>query len=358
MTQSLHIGLYWPFANLPFGICAIYFDLKVINLQSYIPSSVWTSKLCLLDFLLPLDNENLCWVGQHLPWMQPLGTSRFFFHRANYKLDSKMPRKGILEKHHKEGIHLRWNTAKLYAHLQKKNSTLRITTNPLIEGFFTLYSMVLRSPIHHFLRSPKFLGNKNPSDTRPRDIYFVRICITGTSIKDLPGKKIHVPSLKTNVAPENGWLEYYLPFGMAYFQVLCCYVSFREGTYFCFSSHTRVMKKLPILGKSNHTHVRMVSLKDFPYNKWIVWVGNVMSPAIVMEMKTGPFQQKLPFKFGHVPYPWLWEIESMSFWVWEKKSKEWSLKKLDVQSETDFWVRLEKDGVNFKRLDVPSLKLT
>ena len=137
---------------------------------------------------------------------------------------------------------------------------------------------------------------------------------------------------------------------MAYFQVLCCYVSFREGTYFCFSSRTRVIKKLPILGKSNHTHVRMVSLKDFPYNKWIVWVGNVMSPAIVMEMKTGPFQQKLPFKFGHVPYPWLWEIESMSFWVWEKKSKEWSLKKLDVQSETDFWVRLEKDGVNFKKI--------
>jgi len=26
---------------------------------------------------------------------------------------------------------------------------------------------------------------------------------------------------KTNIAPENGWLEYYLPFGMAYFQVLC-----------------------------------------------------------------------------------------------------------------------------------------
>ena len=26
---------------------------------------------------------------------------------------------------------------------------------------------------------------------------------------------------ETNMAPENGWLEYYLPFGMAYFQVLC-----------------------------------------------------------------------------------------------------------------------------------------
>ena len=27
MAQSLHIGLCWPFANLPLGICAIYFVL-------------------------------------------------------------------------------------------------------------------------------------------------------------------------------------------------------------------------------------------------------------------------------------------------------------------------------------------
>ena len=26
---------------------------------------------------------------------------------------------------------------------------------------------------------------------------------------------------ETNIAPENGWLEYYFPFGMDYFQVLC-----------------------------------------------------------------------------------------------------------------------------------------
>ena len=25
---------------------------------------------------------------------------------------------------------------------------------------------------------------------------------------------------QTNIAPEDGWLEYYFPFGMAYFQVL------------------------------------------------------------------------------------------------------------------------------------------
>ena len=29
MAQSLHIGLSGPFSNLPFGICAVYFDLKV-----------------------------------------------------------------------------------------------------------------------------------------------------------------------------------------------------------------------------------------------------------------------------------------------------------------------------------------
>ena len=29
MAQSLHIDLSGPFANLPFGICAIYFDLEV-----------------------------------------------------------------------------------------------------------------------------------------------------------------------------------------------------------------------------------------------------------------------------------------------------------------------------------------
>ena len=29
MAQSLHIGSYGPSTNLLFGICAIYFDLKV-----------------------------------------------------------------------------------------------------------------------------------------------------------------------------------------------------------------------------------------------------------------------------------------------------------------------------------------
>ena len=30
MAQSLHIGfIFGPFIDLPFGICAIYFDLKV-----------------------------------------------------------------------------------------------------------------------------------------------------------------------------------------------------------------------------------------------------------------------------------------------------------------------------------------
>ena len=32
---------------------------------------------------------------------------------------------------------------------------------------------------------------------------------------------------ETNIAPKNGWLEYYFPIGMAYFQGRT--VSFREG---------------------------------------------------------------------------------------------------------------------------------
>ncbi len=34
---------------------------------------------------------------------------------------------------------------------------------------------------------------------------------------------------ETNLAPKNGWLEYYFPVGDAYFQVRT--VSFREGTH-------------------------------------------------------------------------------------------------------------------------------
>ena len=31
MAQSLHIGSYGPSTNLPFSICAIYIDLKVLT---------------------------------------------------------------------------------------------------------------------------------------------------------------------------------------------------------------------------------------------------------------------------------------------------------------------------------------
>ena len=34
MAQSLHIGSYGSSTNLPFGICAIYFDLKVSDYDS------------------------------------------------------------------------------------------------------------------------------------------------------------------------------------------------------------------------------------------------------------------------------------------------------------------------------------
>ncbi len=36
------------------------------------------------------------------------------------------------------------------------------------------------------------------------------------------GKLVFLITLpKTNIAPTNGWLEYYFPIGMAYFQGLC-----------------------------------------------------------------------------------------------------------------------------------------
>ena len=34
MAQTLHIGLYQPFTKVPFGICAIYFDLKALRVFS------------------------------------------------------------------------------------------------------------------------------------------------------------------------------------------------------------------------------------------------------------------------------------------------------------------------------------
>ena len=40
-------------------------------------------------------------------------------------------------------------------------------------------------------------------------------------IGDAHSKNNHVTLPETNIAPENGWLEYYFPIGMAYFQVLC-----------------------------------------------------------------------------------------------------------------------------------------
>ena len=50
-----------------------------------------------------------------------------------------------------------------------------------------------------------------PEDTVPKDL---------CDIYTLP---------ETNIAPENGWLEYYFPFGMIYFQGLRFYSSGIHG---------------------------------------------------------------------------------------------------------------------------------
>jgi len=46
---------------------------------------------------------------------------------------------------------------------------------------------------------------------------------------------------KTNIALENGWLEYEFPFGMAFFQVLCWF----QGVYFFFT--LKIEEDEPIL---------------------------------------------------------------------------------------------------------------
>ena len=43
----------------------------------------------------------------------------------------------------------------------------------------------------------------------------------GDGIITLLQEKGVIPLPETNVAPKNGWLEYYFPLGEAYFQWLC-----------------------------------------------------------------------------------------------------------------------------------------
>ena len=62
-------------------------------------------------------------------------------------------------------------------------------------------SQTLKAPKPTSFQWPEIMKNNNEKENR-----------NGFSPPTLP---------KTNIAPENGWLEYYLPFGMAYFQVLC-----------------------------------------------------------------------------------------------------------------------------------------
>ena len=47
MAQSLHIASYGPSTNLPFSICAIYFDLMVGQIMTTLPPTIMaTNETC------------------------------------------------------------------------------------------------------------------------------------------------------------------------------------------------------------------------------------------------------------------------------------------------------------------------
>ena len=58
---------------------------------------------------------------------------------------------------------------------------------------------------------------------------------------------------ETNIAPENGWLEYYFPFVMDYFQVLCQF----QGVYpsHSFTSHCQRKKKCVSIYKYVYVYI-------------------------------------------------------------------------------------------------------
>ena len=77
----------------------------------------------------------------------------------------------------------------------------------MIHGFFLL------SLCTQFIHSRSGKMHRNPGKRMNDSIRIVGIL--GCQ------KKLVVTLPETNIAPENGWLEYWFPFGIAYFQGLC-----------------------------------------------------------------------------------------------------------------------------------------
>ena len=94
-----------------------------------------------------------------------------------------------------------------------------------------------------------------------------------------PGlKKYGLTFPQTNIAPGNGWLEYYLPFGMAY-SIFGCYVSFREGI----------------------SSIKMYQTTTFLVSKWKCiqkWISSLKLTDIAPE-NGGPLEKGIPIGNHH-----------------------------------------------------------
>ena len=117
------------------------------------------------------------------------------------------------------------------------------------------------------VKNKKYIWNHPPSSIPRLFLVVVSFCQewdsqSGWVINGSNWMVILVIIPETNVAPENGWLEYSFPFGMAHFQVRT--VSFREGI---------------IQSKSKVPHKLVGGLKFQPLRKLkgLLWVADFAS---------------------------------------------------------------------------------
>ena len=166
---------------------------------------------------------------------------------------------------------------------------------------------------------------------------------------------------QTNIAPGNGWLEYYLPFGMAY-SIFGCYVSFREGissikmyqTTTFLVSKWKCIQKWDILPETNrHSTWKWGPLeKGIPIGNhhfdvlclfwgvygiiqgqwWLIIFDHTLPPIIMVQSKIGvsPSRFTLPWMFLKIGVP-------QNGWLEWKTHFEWMMWGYHYFSETPIW---------------------